>query len=136
MVSSLLDSGSVPPGVVTNVQLRRYNVAAVLFKWNNGMAVNVQELCIATGYAYSKVRKWKLTLFEDKITRSEFNRWKRAQPVTETLPAAPREDRQSGPATRARQRRSTSGKSGGSPCSRGSRAASQSSPEAHSGDTK
>ncbi|SRR6266496_379841 len=113
-----LSPDRVPDGVVRDKQLRVVNIAATLFKWNNGMAVNLKELAVLTGYDYATVRRWGVLLFERKITKLEFNEWKREQGKIEIKerkqPIAPRADQSPSPATAARQRRLAADKFGGS----------------------
>jgi hypothetical protein len=120
----------VPDGVVRDKQLQVVNIAATLFKWNNGMAVNLKELAVVTGYDYAAVRHWGVPLFNRKITKLEFNQWKREQRKKEVSdreqPIAPRADLSPGPATAARQRRLAADKLGGSPHWRGSSTSSRS----------
>src|SRR5439155_7272955 len=71
-----LSPNCVPEGVVRDKQLQAVNIAAALFKWNNGMAVNLKELAVLTGYDYATVRRWGVPLFDRKITKLEFNQWK------------------------------------------------------------
>src|SRR5713101_3325450 len=66
----------VPDGVVRDKQLQGVNIAATLFKWSNGMAVNLKELAVVTGYDYATVRHWGVPLFDRKITKLEFSAWK------------------------------------------------------------
>lgn len=114
-----LSPNRVPEGVVRDKQLQVVNIAATLFKWNNGMAVNLKELAVVTGYDYAMVRRWGVPLFDRKITKLEFNQWKCEQgklAIKErTQPIAPRADASAGPATAARQRRLVADKFGGSP---------------------
>ena len=113
-----LSPNCVPEGVVRDKQLQAVNIAAALFKWNNGMAVNLKELGVVTGYDYATVRRWDVPLFDRKITRIEFNRWKCEQgklPIKgKTQPIAPRTEASPGPATAARRRRLAADKLGGS----------------------
>jgi hypothetical protein len=122
----------VPEGVVRDKQLQVVNIAATLFKWGNGMAVNLKELAVATGYDYATVRRWGVPLFDRKITKLEFNEWKREQGrigIEERKQSiAPRADASPGPATAARQRRLAVDKFGGSPHWHGSPTSSQSQP--------
>ena len=108
-----------PEGVVRDKQLQVVNIAATLFKWNNGMAVNLKELAVVTGYDYATVRRWGVPLFDRKITKLEFNEWKREQGKLEikerNRPITPRADQSPGPATAARRRRLAADKFGGSP---------------------
>jgi len=109
----------VPDGVVRDKQLQGVNIAATLFKWSNGMAVNLKELAVVTGYDYATVRHWGVPLFDRKITKLEFSAWKREQGKMEIKesgqPIAPRADQSPGPATAARQRRLATDKFGGPP---------------------
>src|SRR5437762_12734928 len=104
-----LSPNCVPEGVVRDKQLQVVNIAATLFKWNNGMAVNLKELAVVTGYDYATVRRWGVPLFDRKITKLEFNQWKCEQgklAIKErTQPIAQRANPSPGPATAARQRR-------------------------------
>src|SRR6266404_5454267 len=113
-----LSPDCVPEGVVRDKQLQVVNIAATLFKWSNGMAVNLKELAVVTGYDYATVRRWGVPLFDRKITKLEFNQWKCEQSrigVNERKqPIAPRADASPGPATAARQRRLAADKFGGS----------------------
>jgi hypothetical protein len=122
----------VPEGVVRDKQLQGVNIAATLFKWNNGMAVNLKELAVVTGYDYATVRRWGVPLFDRKITKLEFNKWKHEQGKLEIKEKeqliAPRADQSPGPATAARQRRLAADKFGGSPHWRGSPTSSRSQP--------
>jgi hypothetical protein len=123
-----LSPDCVPEGVVRDKQLQVVNVAATLFKWNNGMAVNLKELAVVTGYDYATVRRWGVPLFDRKITKLEFSAWKHEQGKTEIKeseqPVAPRPDQPPGPATAARQRRLAADKFGGPPRRRNSRTSS------------
>ena len=113
-----LSPDCVPEGVVRDKQLQVVNIAATLFKWSNGMAVNLKELAVVTGYDYATVRRWGVPLFDRKITKLEFNEWKREQGrigIEERKQSiVPRSDASPGPATVARQRRLAADKFGGS----------------------
>ena len=103
-----------PFGVIRDRQLATINLSLALFKWDHGMACNLKEVAVVTGYYYGQVRRWDLPLFEGKITRSEFFAWKRkkmAKSCTsdDDTEQAPRSDTSLGPATAARQRRSMMG---------------------------
>ena len=125
-----LSPDRVPEGVVRDKQLQAVNVAATLFKWNNGMAVNLKELAVVNGYDYATVRRWGVPLFDRKITKLEFNDWKREQSrigiEEKKQPIAPCADASSGPATVARRRRLAADNFGGSPHWHGSPTSSQS----------
>jgi len=117
------DNGCLPPlwvpdGVVRDKQLQVVNIAATLFKWNKGMAVNLKELAVVTGYDYATVRRWGVPLFHRKITKLEFNEWKREQGKMEISDReqqiAPCADQSPSPATAARRRRLAADKFGGS----------------------
>jgi hypothetical protein len=114
-----LSPDRVPEGVVRDKQLQGVNIAATLFKWSNGMAVNLKELAVVTGYDYATVRRWGVPLFDRKITKLEFNQWKYEQGKMEikerNQPIAPRANQSPGPATAARRRRLAADKFGGSP---------------------
>src|SRR5438309_655442 len=73
-----LSSSQIPAGLVRDKQLQVVDVPTALFKWNNGMAVNLKELAVVTGYDYASVRRWGVPLFTGKITKSEFESWKRS----------------------------------------------------------
>jgi hypothetical protein len=100
-----------PPVCVTrDRQLASVNLSVALFKWDHGIACNLKEVAIVTGYYYAQVRRWGLPLFEGKITRSEFIAWKRKRMADRHVDqSAAKEalglDRSVGPATAARQRR-------------------------------
>lgn len=119
MVANLLE---VPPRIVYDKKLRRIDVRAALFKRDNGVALNLGELAVVSGYDYkSQVRKWPklehdpLPLFEGKITWPEFQAWKRRrQRAARKAPQAGESPPPNGPATAALRRRSAAGKSDGS----------------------
>jgi hypothetical protein len=127
-----LSPDRVPEGVVRDKQLQVVNITATLFKWNNGMAVNLKELAVVTGYDYATVRRWGVPLFDRKITKLEFNEWKHEQGKMEIKERdqliAPRANQSPGPATAARRRRLAADKFGGSPHWHGSPTSSQSQP--------
>jgi hypothetical protein len=93
-----------PIGVTRDRQLAAINLSVALFKWDHGMACNLKEVAVVTGYHYAQVRRWDLPLFEGKITRSEFLAWKRKEMADRDTSDA-NADRPRGPATAARQRR-------------------------------
>jgi hypothetical protein len=106
-----LSDNQIPARLVRDKQLQTVDVYAALFKWNNGMAVNLKELAVVTGYHYATARRWGVPLFAGKITKSEFESWKRREKtqcangpelIAQT---GPRADQRPGPATAARQRR-------------------------------
>lgn len=72
-----LSPRQIPAGLVHDKQLQVVDVPVALFKWNNGMAVNLKQLAVVTGYDYATVRRWGVPLFAGKITKSEFESWKR-----------------------------------------------------------
>jgi hypothetical protein len=123
-----------PLRVTRDKQLAVVDVSVALFKWNHGIACNLKEVAVVTGYYYAHVRRWGLPLFDGKITRSEFITWKRKK-MEETKPNeangqfVPPADRPQGPATAARQRRLDATKFDGSLRRGGSAASSQSRPE-------
>ena len=95
-----------PVGVTRDRQL----AAVALFKWTNEMAGNLKEVALVTGYHYAHVRRWRLPLFDGKITRSEFSGWKRKRMADKSCSQAKQKPGLSlgpaiGPATAARQRR-------------------------------
>ena len=52
----------------------------ILSRAREGLALNLKELAIATGYGYSTVRGWHgngMSLIDGKITRSEALAWRR-----------------------------------------------------------
>jgi len=52
----------------------------IITRAREGMALNLKELAIATGYGYSTVRCWHtngMPLLDGKITRSEALAWRR-----------------------------------------------------------
>jgi len=75
----VLSPRQIPAGLVHDKQLQVVDVPTALFKWNNGMAVNLKELAVVTGYDYASVRRWGVPLFTGKITKSEFESWKRSK---------------------------------------------------------
>jgi hypothetical protein len=94
-----------PPVCVTrDKQLAAINLPAALFKWDHGMACNLKEVAVVTGYYYAQVRRWDLPLFDGKITRSEFLAWKRKK-IADTHTSHAKADRPLGPAAAAWQRR-------------------------------
>jgi len=127
-----LSPNIVPDGVIRDKQLKTVDVLAALFKWRHNIGVNLKELAVVNGQDYSRVRGWGVPLFDGKITRREFEAWKRQKKKEAQrgpLKDGEREqrgDRQSGPATAARQRRSTADKSDGSLRQHGSPASSRS----------
>jgi hypothetical protein len=74
-------SDQIPARLVRDKQLQVVDVPTALFKWNNGMAVNLKELAVVTGYDYASVRRWYVPLFAGKITKSEFESWKRSKKI-------------------------------------------------------
>jgi hypothetical protein len=53
---------------------RKYSKDEVLLRARQGMALNMKELAIATGYGYSKVRAWRdngLPLIDGRITLAD-----------------------------------------------------------------
>lgn len=69
----------------------------IIVRARMGLALNLQELAIATGYGYSTVRGWHdngMPLLDGKITRKEALGWRRRyektkpqelQPLTHTV---------------------------------------------------
>lgn len=108
------------PALTRDKQLLEIDAAAALFKWHNGIACNLKEVAVSSGYGYWLVRSWDLPLFHEKITKREFEKWKRDQMKAEIKepPTSDRAGQPPGPGTRARQRRLAAGKSDESPCSR------------------
>ncbi len=104
-------SNDPPPLRVTrDKQLAVVDVSVALFKWNHGIACNLKEVAVVTGYYYAHVRRWSLPLFDGKITRSEFIIWKRKKmeemnPNQANGQSVPPAARALGPATAARHRR-------------------------------
>ena len=99
-----------PIGITRDRQLAAVDLSAALFKWTHEMACNLKEVAVVTGYHYAHVRRWRLPLFDGKITRSEFIAWKRKKLAEKRPDEAERQqalplDRSIGPATAARQRR-------------------------------
>jgi hypothetical protein len=99
-----------PVGLTRDRQLAAINLSVALFKWDHGMACNLKEVAVVSGYHYAQVRRWDLPLFEGKITRSEFLAWKRKK-MARRRPGQPDAEATLllepclGPATAARQRR-------------------------------
>jgi hypothetical protein len=57
---------------------RKYSNDEVLARAKQGMALNLKELAIATGYGYSKVREWHdhgLPLIDGRITLADARAW-------------------------------------------------------------
>jgi hypothetical protein len=101
---------ALPAGITRDRQLAGVDLSVALFKWTHEMACNLKQVAIVTGYHYAQVRRWGLPLFDGKITRSEFNRWKRnkmAEKHSGRTDRKPRLEfsRPVGPATAARNRR-------------------------------
>lgn len=118
---SLLRPDQIPANYPRDNQLKCVDVARAIFKWNNGIACNLKEVAVATGYDYWKIRRLNLPLFESKITQREFNAWKLWQKRKANRlqrQSGEREDQSPGPATAAQKRRLTADRSGGSRCSR------------------
>jgi hypothetical protein len=52
----------------------------IMIRARGGMALNLKELAVATGYGYSTVRGWHLNgmpLLDGKITRKEALTWRK-----------------------------------------------------------
>ena len=113
-----LSPSQIPAGLVRDKQLQVVDVPTALFKWNNGMAVNLKELAVVTGYDYASVRRWGVLLFTGEITKSEFESWKRSRKTERadnqvaTTESALRVDQTIGPATAALSRRHAAAKFG------------------------
>ena len=59
---------------------RKIDKDEALARAREGLALNLKELAIATGYGYSTVRGWHhngMPLLDGKITRSEALAWRR-----------------------------------------------------------
>ena len=59
---------------------RKIDNDEVLARARDGLALNLKELAVATGYGYSTVRVWHsngMPLLDGKITRSEALAWRR-----------------------------------------------------------
>jgi hypothetical protein len=99
----------VPTGITRDKQLAGVDLCVALFKWSHQIACNLKEVAIVTGHHYAQVRRWRLQLFDGKITRSEFIAWKRETTAKRHSDQTPREAmsclQSIGPATAARQRR-------------------------------
>lgn len=123
-----------PPKITADKQLVGIDVSVALFKWKNSVACNLKEVAVATGYDYKHVRNWGLPLFDGKITRSEFEAWKRQRKQKKkngnspNEQSEPRKDRKPGLATAARQRRLVSDRCDLSRRPRGSRGGARSQP--------
>ena len=130
MVSNLAEI----PTLTRDKQLAHVDVRAALFKRDNGMALSLAEIAVVSGYNYLEIRRMKLPLFHAKISWPDFlaEKRRRLTAVAEGSPPPLSE----GPATRARRRRRAADKSGESPRSRDSLAASQSAPVSANGDTR
>lgn len=117
-----LSTDQIPAGLVRDKQLQFVDILKTLFKWNNGMALNLKEVAVVTGYDYGRVRRWGVPLFAGKITKSEFESWKRrekTQAANENVPGPNPTfplGKGTGPATAARQRRLAAAKFGQHTC--------------------
>ena len=67
---------------------RKIDKEEILARAREGLALNLKELAVATGYGYSTVRGWHyngMPLLDGKITRTEALAWRRkyekAKPV-------------------------------------------------------
>lgn len=59
---------------------RKYSEDEVRQRAREGLALNLQELAIATGYGYSTVRRWHdngMPLLDGRITRSDALAWRK-----------------------------------------------------------
>lgn len=100
-----------------NKQLAGLLFENVRAKADKGLALNLREVAIVTGYGYRQVRDWNLPLLSGKITWTEFIAWKASRlvlaqgqqtaPHPESIPAdksgAPR-SRHGSPASSSRVR--------------------------------
>jgi hypothetical protein len=73
-------------------QLSQVKPEVVSGKVQQGYALSMLELAVATGYSYGTVREWKsrgLPLLDGKITFEDFQTWKRKQIGLESSPQKP-----------------------------------------------
>jgi hypothetical protein len=74
MISSLPDI----PMLTSDRRLLRVDAPRAFFKRDNGMALNLLELAVVSGYDYKIVRSWDLPLIDGKITWPEYLKWRRS----------------------------------------------------------